>query len=395
MVKKTILFVFLLKFYLAGQPLHLEDLIDSALMHNPELLAAKARYEAENRNSPFNSLPDPILGIEFATDMKMYSLSQEIPFPTKLNTRNKVGVLTAQQYLDDYDTKRNEVVKKVKEGYARLYIIHEEEELMARVKENLKVINAVAQKNYAFNRVSQTDVLQIELAEIKLENELLNIKNEESLVRAELNQILGRTPEAKLQLSVDIPSEDSMVNLDSLYNLALKHSPVLKSFRTKISIARAKRSLAFQEYFPDFMLKFEQETMAAKLQNSKIMLGLSIPFWFWSKQKNMVARMNAEVRMAQAEYQAMENEIIRMVKELLVRLENQMRQIQLYKNSIIPKIEATWKSGIRAYELNQVDIMTVLETQNMLIENELEYYRTKADYFTTLAELARIAGRIK
>jgi outer membrane protein TolC len=125
------------------------------------------------------------------------------------------------------------------------------------------------------------------------------------------------------------------------------------------------------------------------------MLGLSIPFWFWSKQKNMVARMNAEVRMAQAEYQAMENEIIRMVKELLVRLENQMRQIQLYKNSIIPKIEATWKSGIRAYELNQVDIMTVLETQNMLIENELEYYRTKADYFTTLAELARIAGRIK
>jgi len=128
-------------------------------------------------------------------------------------------------------------------------------------------------------------------------------------------------------------------------------------------------------------------------QNPKIMLGFTVPLWFWSKQKNMVARMNAEVKMAQSEYQAMENEVKRMLKELVLMLDKQRREIQLYENSIIPRIEATLKSAIRSYELNRVDIMTVLETENILIENELEYYRLKADYFTTLAELERIIGR--
>ncbi|MGB9722100.1 MAG: TolC family protein [bacterium] len=387
-----ILFFFGL-FYLSGKPLNLNDLIDSALVNNPELNAAKSRYEAENQNSPFNSLMEPMFGIEFSSDMRMYSVSQEIPFLTKLNTRNKIGVLTAKQYLNEYDTKKNEVIKRVKDAYARLYTVQREEEIMSKIKQNLTKIDAIARKNYELNRVSQTDVLHIELAQIKLENELLNIKNEELLTLAELNQILGRAPDAELELSTDIPSESSVVNIDSFYNLARQHSPALKSFKTRISIAKTNLALAHQEYLPDFMLKFEQEEMDFKFSNSKVMIGLTVPLWFWSKQKNMVKRMDAEVRMAQAEYQAMENEVMRMVKEVVLILENQMREIQLYKNSIIPRIEATLKSAIRAYELNKVDIMTVLETQNMLVENELQYYKARAEYFKILAELKRILGR--
>ena len=379
--------------YLSGQPLSLNDLIDSALVNNPELKSAKSRYEAESYNSPLNSLQDPMFGIEFSSDMRMYSISQEIPFPTKLYTRNVSGVLTAQEYLYDYESKKNEIIKRVKEAYFRLYTIQREKEIMLKVKKNFTEISAIAQKNYILNRVSQTDVLHIEVAQMKLENELLNLENEELTQFAELNQLLGRAPDERLELSVDIPSESLIIDPDSIYQLAQKNSPVLKSIKTRIAIAENNLSLAHQEYFPDFMVKFEAEEMDLKFQNPKIMLGFTVPLWFWSKQKNMVARMNAEVKMAQSEYQVMENEVLKMLKELVLMIDKQRRNIQLYKNSIIPRFEATLKSAIRSYELNRVDIMTVLETQNMLIENELEYYRLKADYSTTLAELERIIGR--
>jgi outer membrane protein TolC len=379
--------------FLSGQPLSLNDLIDSALVNNPELKSARLRYEAESYNSPLNSLQDPMLGIEFSSDMRMYSVSQEVPFPTKLHSRNKSGVLTAQEYLYDYEAKKNEIIKRVKEAYFRLYTIQREKEIMLKVKNNFTEISALAKKNYILNRVSQTDVLHIEVALIKLENELLNLENEELTQFAGLNQLLGRAPDERLELSADIPSESLIIDPDSIYQLAQKNSPILEGFKTRIAIAENNLSLAHQEYFPDFMVKFEQEEMDLKFQNPKIMLGFTVPLWFWSKQKNMVARMNAEVKMAQSEYQAMENEVLKMLRELVLMIDKQRREIQLYKNSIIPRIEATLKSAIRSYELNRVDIMTVLETQNMLIENELEYYRLRADYFTTLAELDRIIGR--
>ncbi|MEO0183747.1 MAG: TolC family protein, partial [candidate division WOR-3 bacterium] len=110
------------------------------------------------------------------------------------------------------------------------------------------------------------------------------------------------------------------------------------------------------------------------------------------KQRKMVDEMRAELRMAQVEYEAMELDIKRMIKELVIMLHNQRREINLYQNAIIPRIESALKSAIRDYELNRVDIMTVLETQNMLIENILQYQRARINYFITFAELERIIG---
>ncbi|MEO0137261.1 MAG: TolC family protein, partial [candidate division WOR-3 bacterium] len=73
-------------------------------------------------------------------------------------------------------------------------------------------------------------------------------------------------------------------------------------------------------------------------------------------------------------------------------LDNYRSEVNLYENLIITKIESALKSAIRDYELNRVDIMTVLETQNMLIENELQYHRARINYFITFAELERIIG---
>lgn len=378
--------------YLSGGPLLLNNLIDSALVYNPEIKAAKSYYEASAQNSPLKTLMDPIFGIEFSKAMRMYSISQEIPFPTKLTTRYRIAATTAEKTFSLYEAKEKEIIKMAKELYAQLYIIRKEREVMEMVKQNLKGIHLLATRNYTLNRVTQTDVLQVEIAQEKLENEILNVTNEETLILTKLNQLLGREPDNELTISTDVILDTVIPETDSLYRIALKHSPILKSFSADIRIASTNLSLAHQEYLPDFMVKYEQEEMDFEFQNQKIMIGLTFPLWFFGKQRKMVDEMKAELRMAQAEYGAMELEIKRMTKELVIMLHNQKREINLYKNSIIPRIESALKSAMRDYELNKVDIMTVLETQNMLIENELSYHRARINYFIITAELERIIG---
>ncbi len=393
MAKRLVLVsLFFSSIYLSGGPLLLNDLIDSTLVYNPELRAAKSYYEASAQNSPFKTLMDPMLGIEFARDMRMYSISQEIPFPTKLTTRYKIATTTAEKTFSLYEAKKNEIIKMAKALYAQLYITRKEREIMEMLKQNLKDIHLLATRSYTLNRVSQTDVLQVEIAQAKLENEILNITNEETLILTRLNQLLGREPDNELTIYTDVLLDTVIPEADSLYSLASKCSPILKTFSADIRIAHTNLSLAQQEYLPDFMLKYEQEEMDFEFQNQKIMIGLTFPLWFLGKQRKMVDEMKAELRMAQIEYGAMELELQRMIIELVIMLQNQRREINLYQNSIIPRIESALKSAMRDYELKKVDIMTVLETQNMQIENELHYHRARINYFITTAELKKIIG---
>lgn len=377
---------------LLGESLDLNDLIDSALVYNLEIKAAQARYESSTQNSPFKTLMDPMFGIEFSNDMRMYSISQEFPFPTKLGSQYKIATTVAEKNFSLFEAKKNEVIKNVKELYAQLYIIRKEREIIEMVKENLEGIHSVTMRNYTLNRVSQTDVLQVEIGQTKLENEILNIKSEETLILAKLNQLLGRNSDDALIISTEISLDSVIIDTDSLYALALRYSPILKSLNIDREIAQRNLLLSKQEYLPDFMVKFEQGEMDFEFQNQKIMIGLTFPLWFLGKQRKMVDEMRAELRMAQVEYEAMELDIKRMIKELVIMLHNQRREINLYQNAIIPRIKSALKSVIRDYELNRVDIMTVLETQNMLIENELQYHRARINYFITFAELERIIG---
>ncbi len=81
-----------------------------------------------------------------------------------------------------------------------------------------------------------------------------------------------------------------------------------------------------------------------------------------------------------------------LIKELSIMLENNKRKIKLYETSIIPNFESALVSAMAAYEINRVDIMTVLETQKMLLEEKIEHQRTLLNYSITIAELEEITG---
>lgn len=372
-----------------AQSLGLNDLIDSAFANNPEISAVKSKYESALKRIPLvRYLPDPWLGVEFSKDMEMFSINQEIPFPTKLSYKTRYAGTEAEEILADYYTVVNRVIKQIKEDYARLYLVQKELEISEQQKEILEQISTIANHNYRLNRVTQLDVIIIQTTLTKLDNEIQDMENEKILLITTLNRLINRPVNKELEIQLEPMTKPLISGIDSLYQLAKNHNPFLKSYRLKENKTKINLTLARQEYLPDFMLRYELERK--EFDNYKIMFGLTIPLWFWQKQKSMVAEMEQEVKMAEKEYQAMENEIMTRIKELSINLENGERKIRLYEGSIIPQLEFALKSAMTAYEINRVDIMTVLETQKMLLEEKIEHQRTLIEYAITIAELEEI-----
>ncbi|TET64629.1 MAG: hypothetical protein E3J47_00065 [Candidatus Stahlbacteria bacterium] len=124
----------------------------------------------------------------------------------------------------------------------------------------------------------------------------------------------------------------------------------------------------------------------------KFMFGLTVPIWFWAKQNDMVREMNANLKMAEALYQHMENIVLLTVKEAAVMVDKNRRTMMLYQNSIIPQAEASLNSSLAAYEANQIDFLSLLASEKILIQSELDYYRAQADLFIAVADLEEAVG---
>ncbi len=383
------LIIFFVTQIVFSQPLNLADLIDSAFTNNPEIKAIKAKYEAGLTKTPLlQYLPDPLLGVEISGEMTMYSITQEIPFPTKMHSQSRYARSEAEEFLNEYYALANKIEKQVKEYYSKFYLIQMELNLMEESKRILEQIIISARTNYQLKRVPQADVIHSQIALLKLENHISELENERAIVISELNRLINHPVDSELNIDLDLEVEPLGIDLDSLYKLARANNPVLKSYISREKKAEAGFSLSKQEYLPDFMLKYEFGGMDFK--DYKIMFGLTAPLWFWQKQRNMVLKMRQELTRVQAEYEAMENEVMKIVRELKLMIENYERKTKLYENVVIPQLELALQSTMRAYELNKTEIMSVLDTQRMLIEEKLEYQRTRLALFISISDLDNI-----
>jgi len=125
-------------FFLLSSPLHaenLDQLVNEALSNNPDLAAAKARWEQATYRSPqVGSLNDPILSFAFsnypndslssnetAMTGNEVKLAQAFPFPGKLKNRSALAQEQAHWLEAVYRDQHFQIARKVKDAWYRFY----------------------------------------------------------------------------------------------------------------------------------------------------------------------------------------------------------------------------------------------------------------------------------
>jgi len=373
--------------------LHLTEIIEEAKMNNPEIKAAKAYYEAAQlRTSVLRNIMDPMFSIENAGEVRMYSITQQLPFPTKLTTLSNFARIESEEYESKYNKKEQDVINKVKRSYAGLFLVHKKIETIEESISFLNQLFHIASHNYSIGKVSQVDVLRAQVELAKAENDLLTLIDKRKIAEVRLNTLLNRDVDSKLGIPEEIDTSEITLDIDKLYELTRENQPELKASNQMFKKAKVMVSIAKQTYLPDFMFKFTQQEMDNSFTDRKFMVGLTIPLWFWGKQNDIIREMNANLKMAEMQYNAILNKVLLAVKESKINLDNYRREQALYKNSIIPQADASLKSALIAYGANQTDFLSVLESERILIQFELEFYSAKTDFFIALADLEKAVG---
>ncbi|MDO8525425.1 MAG: TolC family protein [Candidatus Omnitrophota bacterium] len=411
--KKFLIFIFIFVFYIisssaainAEETLTLRGALDEALKSNPEIIAAKRNYEAASaRIWQAASLNDPMVELEYdkiyadrmltGDPMKMYSVSQDIPFPTKLYLRAKIASKIAKMSYENYKVKEKEIIARTKSGYAELFFIYRSIEINKENKSILDQLSQSAAARYSKGLGTQGDALKAQVELAAVDTELVMLEQKRVTAQARLDILLNRDPGEE----IGIPAPEEAIRLDrtldEYYSLAEQNSPDLKVYRYAIERGKVAYDLSLNEFMPDFTLKYKQMVQGDKAVGNAWAgtLGVTIPLWFFQKQAFGVKEMKSELEMLKAEYAAKEKAVLFDVRDSYARLEANKKLVELYETAFLPQAEETFNASIKGYESDKADFLTLLDSRRMLVDFKLKHYNAILELKLALADLERTIG---
>jgi outer membrane protein, heavy metal efflux system len=382
--------------------LDLSGLIRELEAANPEIKAARQRWESAKAVVPqVQTLPDPRLQIGYqrmpmvppVVEGVMYGVGQDIPFPGKLKLRGEVAQRDAERLEQEYNATRLRLVAALKEAYYSLHFVHKSIDIVERNKALLMQFEKTAKARYSVGQAAQQDVFRAQVEISRVLDRLAVLDQQKESLHASINRLLNRPPSGPLGTPEEIHATILTVPLHELNQRADQWSPILQASAKSIDRSERSVSLARRQYYPDF------DITALGIRNDKIndngyqiMVGIKIPLFYESKQKQGVREAAASLEGAREDFVATRQDLLFQVKDSFVQAQRAERLITILRDAIIPQATLALRAAQSSYAVGKVDFLTLLNSLLTLQDSELELHGEMVSHEKALARLEAVTG---
>jgi len=390
----------------------LDDLVAEALANNPDLQAAKERWQmVGHKEIPAGTLPDPQLSLalmNLPTDSlafdetpmsgKDIKLAQKFPFPGKLGTKQQMAEYRTLWYRHAWEDARLKLAGKVKQAWYRLYFL---DRAIDVTQKNLAILDdfiRLTETRYAVGKGLQQDVLKAQVERSKLMDKLLGLQQQRRTVQGNFNSLLNRPTAQPLETPSQVSPAPFATPLAELQQQAHKQRPLNAAYQALIDQFKAKRKLADLDYKPDFTLwagyRFRDDVKGDPVKGQDFVSGgisLNLPIW-QQRRGEQVAEADSAVRMARYQRDQFLSQVDFRLHDAYAQMEKNRDLVQLFEKGIIPQADQTFQATMAAYQVDKVDFLSLLDALMKLYRYQIDYYRSVADYQGNLAQLEAEAG---
>jgi len=123
-----------------------------------------------------------------------------------------------------------------------------------------------------------------------------------------------------------------------------------------------------------------------------LMFSVNIPLW-QDSYKAGERQAQAELQKAQEQKVETENQIIAQTIRVLYDIEDDQRKIQLYGDILVTKAQELVAASESAYRAGNVDFLSLIDAQRMLLKYQLDYERALTNKEQKIAELEMLIGQ--
>ncbi|HET6955786.1 MAG TPA: TolC family protein [Vicinamibacterales bacterium] len=385
----------------------LTDVVAEALAKNPEIGALQHRYDAaRQRPIQVRSLPDPMvsagynasgrpwpgagLGSEPTANIG-FMVTQEIPYPGKLDLRASIASREADAELQQIEAARLSVRSRVKQAYYRLAYTYAVSDVLTRNRDLLDTLLKVSENRYAVGQAAQQDVIKAQTQLSILELQLERVRQQRATREGELNALLARPINAPVGQPDDLQLTAFDQSLDTLVTAATEHAPMLR--RDQIMIGRSELAVdaARKEYKPDFGVSGGYYYMGAMPPMYEFRFDVTIPLQR-ARRAAAVAEQLSSVQEAKSAYDNTRLGLQGRLQEEYQMASTSLRLARLYRDTVLPQARLALESSMASYQTGAVDFLSVLTNFGTVLEYEMTYFDELTSYHTAVSRLEEMTG---
>jgi cobalt-zinc-cadmium efflux system outer membrane protein len=388
------------------KPLGPQDLLNGLIQNNPEIQAARSRFEsATKRPSQAGTLPEPTarytnFGVghpfsrlnesEFA--FQGFGVSQEFPFPGKLALASEEAKREAEGVQQNYRAVVLDVTARLKVAYYEWLTVNKAIELTRKNGDLLSRFEEIARNRYTVGKGLQQDVLKAQLEVSTLEQQLAMLDEKRQRAEAEIASLLA-VPTVVMRAPSEIRASSFSMSLDELLK-ATTDSPRVRAEEKMVDARAVGINRSLKDFRPDFGVNLEWDHTGGNFpEHYMATVEVKIPIYYARKQRYALEESYSKLREAKQNYQTAQQQSVYQVKDQYLSIQSSERILSLYKTTLIPQAQLTVDSSASAYEVGSIDFLTLLTNLTNLISLDRQYYDELARHEESIARLEPIVGK--
>ena len=388
------------------KPFGPQDLLKGLIQNNPEIQAARFRFEAATkRPSQAGTLPEPTasytnLGVGHpfsrlnASEFSYQGLgvSQELPFPGKLGLAAEEAKREAESEQQNYRSVILDVTARLKVAYYEWLAVQKAIELTRKNSDLLSRFEEIARNRYTVGKGLQQDVLKAQLEVSSLEREIVMLEEKRQRAEAAIASLLA-VPSVSLRPPVEVQTSTFSMSLDDLVK-ATDEAPRIRAEQKMVDARAVGINRSLKDFRPDFGVSLQWQHTGGNFPDYYMAaVEVKIPIYYARKQRYALEESYSRLNEAKQNYRSAQQQATYQVKDQYLAIQSSERILNLYKTTLLPQAQLTVDSAASAYEVGNIDFLSLVTNLTNLISLERQYYDEVARHEEALARLEPIVGK--
>lgn len=396
----------------------LAQLYRESRLEDPRVLAAYAREQGgkERQRDAFGSLLPQISANAGANRIKQvnesineiynsqnYSLtlSQVIYNKAAWENFQKYKSL-AKQAMSESEEAQAEATVDLAQRYFTALAADDELELVQAerraTQKNLDQVSALYDKQYAM----VTDVLDLKARVDSLAAQEVDARNQVSLSRAALSEIVGRPVTEKLsRVRNDVELKVSAESLESWVNMGVTENPSLKANQSAVEAAEAAVRGGKGGHYPTLGVNLSAQNtnegynnaLAPRTDSYVAGLQLSVPIYSGGSTSARVRGLYQDQVSAEQQLEFTRRQVVKEITNAYLTADSSVEKIRANRNALASAEQSSVASE-KAFKYGVVNAVDVLTATQNEFKARRDLLKTQYDFINNLFTLNRWAGKL-
>jgi outer membrane protein TolC len=389
--------------------LTIEQLVEIALEVNPQVHAAKARWNSAIHAIKQNYVPaDPTYGFSNVDSsqgigsaaLHSQNVTEALQFPGKALLQAHVAKRTAEIARLTYEATLRDIRARTETTYYQYVLDSALVDATAEHVEDLRRVLRVSQTAYSTNRIAQADVINAQFDYSAAEQQGEQFRVNTATDKAQLNQLLYRRPNEPLAVERKIDLAPVEVAVDSLIFRAEElRQEILEAVQSERN-GETALTLARMEYLPDFTFGYTFDhylvpsfgPSPGATEDHTLLIGFNMPIFFWWKQKEDVTRAGFDLEAIQNDTRSIKSQTEATVTGLYLQARLAAKTAVLYRDYLIPLARRGFEVALVAYQSGKIGFVDISTTQQRVYDSQVAYLQAANQSLAQRVALEQTVG---